>query len=142
MKNRGTPKRPRRAQHSARPTVAPQGRAATGRTRPAHPRSRPAARQQAVTTVALPSECSLALTDDLKRRLAELCKQSQPVTIEVSALRRIDTASMQLLVAFIRDRSAGDAPVRIAGRSPAFEEAVRLLGLAGALQPATQQPSA
>jgi anti-anti-sigma regulatory factor len=82
----------------------------------------------------LPPECTLAEAEGLKLRLAKLLKSVKPVTIEVQAVRRIDTASMQLLAAFVRDRAASALPIRLRGDSPTFGEAVRLLGLAGLMR--------
>ena len=143
MKHRGSPKRPSDSRRSARPpagtraskrrTAAPRPR--TGESRPAPIPSQPA------TTVVLPPECSLSQIDTLKLQLAGLSQQPLAVVIEVGELRRIDTASMQLLAAFVRDRGASAKPVRFAGDSPVFGEAVRLLGLASALRAATEPPS-
>jgi anti-anti-sigma regulatory factor len=68
-------------------------------------------------------------------RLTMVLKSARPVTVDVRAVRRIDTASMQLLAAFARDRRSSGLAVATVGDSPAFDEAVRLLGLAAILKP-------
>ena len=110
------------------------GRART-RVRPPAPR---AARSRAARTgnrgatdaaLSLPEECTLADASTLKARLAALLATESPVTIDVSGVRRIDTASLQLLAAFTRDRRASRLAVDVRGESPAFGESVRLTGL-------------
>jgi anti-anti-sigma regulatory factor len=87
-------------------------------------------RRAADAALALPAECTLADAATLKVRLAALLTTESPVTIDVSGVRRIDTASLQLLAAFARDRRASRLAVGVRGESPAFGEAVRLTGLA------------
>ncbi len=75
----------------------------------------------------------------MKLKLTSLLLETQPVALALADVRRIDTASMPLLAAFVRDRAASDRPVRIDGASAAFVEAARLLGVAalfGASAPA------
>jgi len=74
-------------------------------------------------------------------RLVALLKGVNPVTVDVGAVRRIDTASMQLLAAFTRDRRSSGLTVNTLGDSPAFDEAVRLLGLAPIFMPPAAAPS-
>ncbi|MGH8150756.1 MAG: STAS domain-containing protein [Steroidobacteraceae bacterium] len=81
----------------------------------------------------LPAQCTLADAETLKMRLAELLKSVKPITVDVRGVRRIDTASMQLLAAFARDRRASELGLQMTGESGVFDEAVRLLGLAGLL---------
>jgi anti-anti-sigma regulatory factor len=57
----------------------------------------------------------------------------QPVTIDVHAVERIDTAALQLLCAFVRDRQAAGGQVLWTGCTESFSEAIRLLGLQKAL---------
>lgn len=77
----------------------------------------------------LPEECTLAEVHDLKSKLAARLKAEHPVCVDVSGVRRIDTASLQLLAAFARDRHASRLAVDLRGESEAFAEGVRLLGL-------------
>ncbi len=71
----------------------------------------------------------MAHAETLKLSLAALLRSVNPVTVDVRGVRRIDTASMQLLAAFARDRRLSELPVRMSGESAAFDEAARLLGL-------------
>jgi ABC-type transporter Mla MlaB component len=54
------------------------------------------------------------------------------VTLDVSAVERVDTATMQLLCAFVRDRIGRKQNITWRGESQALRDAVRLLGV-GAL---------
>jgi anti-anti-sigma regulatory factor len=126
MSRRSPPARARkRARRSAalpakRTGAARGGRAAAAAKRAAAPRG----------IIALPAECTLAGAEGLKLRLATLLRDENCVTVDVSGVRRIDTASLQLLAAFARDRSCERLAVELRGDSPAFAEGVRLLGLA------------
>ncbi|HTT01939.1 MAG TPA: STAS domain-containing protein [Steroidobacteraceae bacterium] len=84
-------------------------------------------------SLALPGECTLAAAEGLKLRLMRLLTTVTAVTVDVRRVRRIDTASMQLLAVFVRDRATSGRAVRITGDSAAFAEACRLLGLGGLL---------
>jgi ABC-type transporter Mla MlaB component len=55
--------------------------------------------------------------------------EAGPLTLDVSALQRIDTAGLQLLAAFVRDRRAAGRAVAWGGRAAALEAAAVLLGL-------------
>lgn len=81
----------------------------------------------------LTPECILSGAEALKMRLTALLRSVKPITVDVRGVQRIDTASMQLLAAFARDRRASGLGLRVAGESAVFEEAARLLGLAGIL---------
>jgi len=108
--------------------------------RPAKRRStrrRPAAtraqgRQAAALTLA--AECTVAEAESLKTGLTRLVEEVTPVTLDVGALQRIDTAGLQLLAAFVRDRRAAARAVEWRGRAPALDAAADLLGLRGMLE--------
>jgi anti-anti-sigma regulatory factor len=51
------------------------------------------------------------------------------VTIDVGAVERIDTAALQVLCAFVRDRKVAGGAVLWIGCTESFCEAIRLLGL-------------
>lgn len=69
----------------------------------------------------------------LKAELMQLLKTEQPVLLDVSQVERIDTAAMQLLCAFVRDRRARRLTTSWTGESQAFVEAIITLGLSQAL---------
>lgn len=79
--------------------------------------------------IALLSHCSIKDAAKLKRDLLALAHAAEAVAVDVSAVERIDTATMQLLCAFARDRAARQQAVVWRGDSPSWREAVRLLGV-------------
>jgi phospholipid transport system transporter-binding protein len=79
--------------------------------------------------LALAAECTAAEADALKTALVELLDEPRPVTLEVGSLQRIDTAGLQLLAAFVRDRRTAGRPVGWGGRAAALDAAAGLLGL-------------
>jgi anti-anti-sigma regulatory factor len=98
---------------------------------PAKKTRRPSATKAAV--LALPAECTTADAGALKTRLQKLLMQSQVVTLDRSAVQRVDTATLQMLAAFLRDRRAEGLDVEWSGEAAAFTSAARLLGLSSLL---------
>jgi ABC-type transporter Mla MlaB component len=100
-------------------------------------RSRPARRasgggpqgRRQDASLLLAAECTVAEAETLKSELGRRLQQSEPVTLDVSALQRIDTAGLQLLAAFVRDRRTAGRAVAWRGRASALETAAGLLGL-------------
>jgi anti-anti-sigma regulatory factor len=92
---------------------------------PAPPATPPKA---APPVVALASHCSVKDASALKTTLQNAERSEEAVTIDITAVERIDTASMQLLCAFVRDRHARNQSVVWRGTSAALNEAVKLLG--------------
>jgi anti-anti-sigma regulatory factor len=77
----------------------------------------------------LSASCTVRDCVALKSALLDLLMDPQPVTINVSAVERIDTAALQLLCAFVRDRHAAGGQVLWTACTESFSEAIRLLGL-------------
>ncbi len=65
----------------------------------------------------------------LKSGLAKLLDAADSVTLDISAVQRIDTAGLQVIAAFIRERESQGREVQWRGQAPALETAARLLGL-------------
>ncbi|MGH8299361.1 MAG: STAS domain-containing protein [Steroidobacteraceae bacterium] len=82
----------------------------------------------------LGAECTVAEADSLKAALASRLAGPEPVTVDVSALQRVDTAGLQLLAAFVRDRRTAGRTVQWRGRASALEAAAGLLGLKDMLE--------
>jgi anti-anti-sigma regulatory factor len=76
---------------------------------------------------------SLRTVTAFQAELAERLDDSGPVQIDASAVERIDTATLQLLAAFVRDLRVDARPVEWADCSAVLQRAAHLLGLAGAL---------
>lgn len=82
--------------------------------------------------VVLAANCSVKDAAALKTSLCAFSNHGDAVTVDVSAVERVDTATMQLLCAFVRDRGGRNQGVSWRGESQALQDAVRLLGV-GAL---------
>ncbi|MHB8811860.1 MAG: STAS domain-containing protein [Steroidobacteraceae bacterium] len=106
--------------------------------RPGAARGKTAARGKAAAgtppCLSLAVDCTVAEADSLKSELACRLNESAPVTLDVSALQRIDTAGLQLLAAFVRDRRTAGRAVAWRGRAAALEAAAGLLGLQDMLE--------
>jgi ABC-type transporter Mla MlaB component len=94
---------------------------------------KPAPSKEPVTTFALAAECTVADAASLKESLAALLDQPLPVTLDVTALQRIDTAGLQVISAFIRERAGNGRPVEWRGTAPVLTNAAQLLGLTSLL---------
>lgn len=90
------------------------------------------ATETAEPIVVLAANCSVKDAAALKASLSAFSNNGDAVTLDVSAVERVDTATMQLLCAFVRDRSGRNQSVSWRGESQALQDAVRLLGV-GAL---------
>ncbi len=77
----------------------------------------------------LNASCTMRDSIALKSALLDLLADRRPVTIDARSVERIDTAALQVLCAFVRDRKAAGGAVLWAGGTENFCEAVRLLGL-------------
>lgn len=80
-------------------------------------------------TVTLSSNCTVKDAAALKRALCAVLETSDTVTLDVCGLERIDTATMQVLCAFVRQRVAAARAVKWLGVSEVLREAARLLGV-------------
>jgi len=80
--------------------------------------------------VVLAANCSIKDAGALKNSLCAVANETAAVTLDASAVERVDTATMQLLCAFVRDRSARKQSIVWRGESQALNDAVRLLGVA------------
>jgi ABC-type transporter Mla MlaB component len=85
-------------------------------------------------TVALAGECMISEASSLKQKLAALLDEPLPVTLDITTLQRIDTAGLQVITAFVRDRAGHGRLVEWQGAAPALTSAAQLLGLTSALR--------
>ena len=100
------------------------------------PTSRKAApdQQPVSNTLALAAECTVSDAGSLKERLARLLEEPQAVTLDVTALQRIDTAGLQVITAFVRERAGHGRLVEWQGTAPVLATAAQLLGLTSLLR--------
>jgi len=97
--------------------------------RPVKRRSAARKRTRDDGSLILACDCTVAEAATLKTQLARRLGESDAVTVDVSALQRIDTAGLQLLAAFVRDRRTAGRAITWRGRAAALEAAAGLLGL-------------
>ncbi len=81
------------------------------------------------TTIGLPADCRMTELPALR----EQCLAAPSSTLDASAVERVDTAALQLLVAFHRDALARGGKITWAGVSTPLREAAERLGLTQAL---------
>ena len=82
----------------------------------------------------LAADCTVAQADTLKSELERRLQEPAPVTLDVGALQRIDTAGLQLLAAFVRDRRTAGRAVTWRGEAASLTTAASLLGLSDMLE--------
>lgn len=100
----------------------------------ATPAAASAAPAPVLTTFSLPAECTVASAVALKEQLARLLDEPRPVTLDISTLQRIDTAALQVITAFVRERTGNGHAVEWRGTAPVLVTAAQLLGLTSLLK--------
>ena len=88
-----------------------------------------AKRGAAMSVYKLAASCTVRDCAPLKMALSDLMHVESETILDVSAIERIDTAVLQLLYAFVRDRKVHNRKVAWQGDSECFLEAVQLLGM-------------
>ena len=91
---------------------------------------------------AVAAECTVADASSLKTGLSKLLEESGIVTLDIGAVQRIDTAGLQVIAAFIRERESHGRQVQWRGQAPSLSAAAKLLGLNALLKlptPAEQE---
>ena len=89
--------------------------------------ARPASPSQ--PTIVLASNCNVKDAAELKQSLCFHLDDGVAVTLDIGKVERIDTSTMQLLCAFVRDRVAQQRKVEWLGDSPILRDGARLLGV-------------
>ena len=85
---------------------------------------------------AIGADCTIEHAPALQKQLAKVLADRARVTLDFSAVKRCDTAGMQVLAAFIRERRGAGRDIELAGMSENFLATVKLLGLAALFEPA------
>jgi len=83
--------------------------------------------------IALPDVADISAVGALTEQLRELVTAPEPVVVDASRLQRADAATLQALLAFVRERRPQGLAVHWRGSSAPLSEAARLLGLGDAL---------
>lgn len=84
--------------------------------------------------VVLPAQCLMRDVVDLKKQLVAKLDMTDAVKIDVKQLERIDAAALQLLLAFVSDRSRQQRAVEWLGINEVMMEATSMLGLESLLR--------
>jgi len=84
--------------------------------------------------VALGTACTIHHIQALRAHLIEQAALPGPYEIDGGQVQQIDTAGVQLVVAFALDCLERGISYSWKSRSPAFDEAVRVLGVAALLE--------
>jgi anti-anti-sigma regulatory factor len=84
--------------------------------------------------VSLGVSCTIHEAQALRAQLLEHATHPGPYEIDGSGVQQIDTAGLQLVVAFALDCLERNIRYAWKGRSPALEEAIRVLGVAALLE--------
>jgi len=96
--------------------------------------NRPAAAKKPVAgPLALPAACVIDTVEVLRSDLLSRFALAMKVTLDATALQRIDTACLQVLASFARDRRAAGLPFEWTGVPDALTDAAALLDLTATL---------
>jgi phospholipid transport system transporter-binding protein len=88
----------------------------------------------AVGRVVLPATCTIHEARALQAHLLEQLDRPGPCEIDGGAVQQVDTAGVQLVLAFALDCLERNLPYIWKSRSPALEEAIRVLGVGALLE--------
>jgi ABC-type transporter Mla MlaB component len=80
-------------------------------------------------SISLASNCNVKDAAELKQSLCRYVTGGASVALEVGKVERVDTSTMQLLCAFVRDRAAQQLKVEWTGDTRVIRDAARLLGV-------------
>ena len=132
------PKKPSARGTAAKKPAAAGKRAAVARKANATAKPAKAARTAASkhSRAAFGADCTIEHAPGMQKQLAKVLADRACVTLDFSAVKRCDTAGMQVLAAFIRERREAGRDVELASMSENFLETVRLLGLGALFVPA------
>jgi anti-anti-sigma regulatory factor len=92
-----------------------------------------------VRVLQLPAECAIANAAELRALLLDAVDEQPSTTLDASAVRRIDTAGLQLLAAYVCERRSAARPVTWSGVPASLAERAALLGLHAALGFSTER---
>ena len=86
-----------------------------------------------MSTVSLGEDLGIETSADLKQKLAAHLSQDGQLLLDAGQVRRIHTASVQLLCAFFDARRQAGRATGFDGCNDTFKDAARLLGVTAAL---------
>lgn len=86
-----------------------------------------------MSTVSLGEDLGIETSADLKQKLAPYLAQEGELLLDAGQVRRIHTASVQLLCAFVDARRKAGHSTGFDGCNDTFKDAARLLGVSDLL---------
>ncbi|HYG05098.1 MAG TPA: STAS domain-containing protein [Stenotrophomonas sp.] len=86
-----------------------------------------------MSTLSLGEDLGIESSADLKQTLASHLAQEGEVLLDAGQVRRIHTASVQLLCAFFQARRSAGRSTGFDGCNDTFKDAARLLGVSSVL---------
>ncbi|GHH46209.1 STAS domain-containing protein [[Pseudomonas] boreopolis] len=86
-----------------------------------------------MSTVSLGEDLGIETSADLKQKLAPYLAEAGQLMLDAGQVRRIHTASVQVLCAFVDSRRKAGLRTGFDGCNDIFKDAVRLLGVAHTL---------
>jgi ABC-type transporter Mla MlaB component len=122
----------RKAKVTAKPAKAPKPAKA------AKPDKAAKAAAGKPSRAALGADCTIEHAPGLQQQLAKVLTDRACVTLDFSAVKRCDTAGMQVLAAFIRERREAGRDIELASMSENFLATVKLLGLSALFAPVAE----
>jgi ABC-type transporter Mla MlaB component len=87
------------------------------------------------STIALAADCTIEHSPGLHKQLAKILTDRACVTLDFTAVKRSDTAGLQVLAAFIRERRDAGRAIELAGMQDNFLATTKLLGLGALFSP-------
>ena len=95
----------------------------------AKPAATAAAARSPAAVVVLGRHCGIREGAELRKQLLAQLACPGPVTIDIAAVERVDTAAIQLLYAFERERLAVGRELRWRGANATLTQALSVLGM-------------
>lgn len=89
----------------------------------------PAVRSSKAPLATVGADCTIEHATGLHKQLLKMLADRACVTLDVTAVKRCDTAGLQVLATFVRERREAGLPVELKGATEAFVGPVTLLGL-------------
>ncbi|MEJ0039090.1 MAG: STAS domain-containing protein [Gammaproteobacteria bacterium] len=131
------PKKPSARSTASKPAVAGKRTAPARKAKStAKPVKHAKASASRSSRTALGAECTIEHAPGLQKQLAQVLADRACVTLDFSAVKRCDTAGMQVLAAFLRERREAGREVELASMSGHFRATAKLLGLSALFEPA------
>jgi anti-anti-sigma regulatory factor len=130
------PKKPSARGTAAKKPAAAGKRAAVARKAQVTPKAAKSAKAPSrQPPTALGADCTIEHAPALQKQLLKALANRARVTLDFSAVKRCDTAGMQVLAAFIRERRGAGREVELASLSENFLATAQLLGLSALFEP-------